>query len=197
MPASQVLHWHEDVPIFKSPSGKSSVRVWAGKYAGLQALPPTENSWAANPNAKVTILFFKISPGESLKLESVSDDKVNRTLYVTEGDAPLQLSTGEEVALESYATLSVSDQDTILRNPGSKEMQALYIAGVSINEPVVHHGPFVMNTTEEIQRAFQEYRETRFGGWPWDRDDPVFDRTIGRFLDIKGSERQFPRKQTE
>ena len=34
---------------------------------------------------------------------------------------------------------------------------------------------------EDIQRAFVEYRQTEFGGWPWGRPDPVFPREEGRF----------------
>ena len=38
-----------------------------------------------------------------------------------------------------------------------------------------------MNTREEIQQAFADYRRTRFGGWPWKRSDPVHEREKGRF----------------
>ena len=38
-----------------------------------------------------------------------------------------------------------------------------------------------MNTKEEIQQAFNDYHETQFGGWPWERLDQVHDREKGRF----------------
>ena len=55
------------------------------------------------------------------------------------------------------------------------------LQGRPIGEPVVQHGPFVMNKREEIQRAMQDYQRTRFGGWPWPSDDPVHARDAGRF----------------
>jgi hypothetical protein len=47
--------------------------------------------------------------------------------------------------------------------------------------PVVQHGPFVMNSREEIYQAFQDYQQTQFGGWPWERYDQVHDPKLGRF----------------
>jgi hypothetical protein len=57
----------------------------------------------------------------------------------------------------------------------------LLLQGRPIGEPVAQHGPFVMNSRVEIQRAFDDYRRTRFGGWPWPTDDPVHARDEGRF----------------
>ena len=64
---------------------------------------------------------------------------------------------------------------------GSGETELLVLQGKPIGEPVAQHGPFVMNTRAEIQQAFADYQRTRFGGWPWPKDDPVHARDEGRF----------------
>jgi hypothetical protein len=38
-----------------------------------------------------------------------------------------------------------------------------------------------MNSAEELRQAVEDYHRTQFGGWPWDRRDPVHDRSEGRF----------------
>jgi hypothetical protein len=38
-----------------------------------------------------------------------------------------------------------------------------------------------MTTEQQIHDAFNDYRRTQFGGWPWGRLDPVNERKAGRF----------------
>ena len=57
----------------------------------------------------------------------------------------------------------------------------LMLQGRPIGEPVAQYGPFVMNTRSEIEQAFEDYRRTEFGGWPWQGPDPVHAREKGRF----------------
>jgi hypothetical protein len=57
----------------------------------------------------------------------------------------------------------------------------LMLQGMPIGEPVAQYGPFVMNSHEEIMQAYNDYRSTSFGGWPWKTYDPVHSRTRGRF----------------
>ena len=42
--------------------------------------------------------------------------------------------------------------------------KAILISGKPLNEPIVQHGPFVMNTKEEIYQAVKDFQEGRLGG---------------------------------
>ncbi len=57
----------------------------------------------------------------------------------------------------------------------------LVLEGEPIQEPVVQYGPFVMNTQKEIQEAFIDFQKTEFGGWSFDRYDPVNSSGDSRF----------------
>ncbi|MCA1757901.1 MAG: pirin family protein [Bacteroidales bacterium] len=74
----------------------------------------------------------------------------------------------------------LSDESVIIEN-GRTESFLLLLQGKPVAEQVAQHGPFVMNSAEEIRQAFTDYRTTQFGGWPWDRYDNVHPAGSGRF----------------
>jgi hypothetical protein len=84
-------------------------------------------------------------------------------------------SVASKVGVRLDPTRSVT-----LENRG-EPAEFLLLQGRPIGAPVYQLGPFVMNTPEELQTAVDDYRRTQFGGWPWDRSDPVHARTDGRF----------------
>jgi quercetin 2,3-dioxygenase len=72
---------------------------------------------------------------------------------------------------------------------GAENVSILILQGKPINEPVMQYGPFVMNTKDEIKEAFEEYHQTKFGGWPWSRYDQVHPKDKTRFaLHADGTE---------
>uniref|UniRef100_A0A8K9Y209 Pirin n=1 Tax=Oncorhynchus mykiss TaxID=8022 RepID=A0A8K9Y209_ONCMY len=65
----------------------------------------------------------------------------------------------EQQKVEPHHTIVFDDGDCIaVENKASEVCHFVLIAGQPINEPVVQHGPFVMNTEEEINQAVRDYR---------------------------------------
>ncbi len=103
--------------------------------------------------------------------------ETNRTLYFHVGS---QLSVGGR-AITPYHRVDLRGGHAVELDAGPEEVELLLLQGRPIGEPVVTHGPFVMNTAEEIRQTFTDFRRTGFGGWPWPRRDPVNARDKGRF----------------
>ena len=101
-----------------------------------------------------------------LKLEGTSSIAVpvpggNRAFaYVLEGTSLLGLERRKSQAGEvAWAELSPSNDDWLVASDESARM--LVFASPVIDEPVVMGGPFVMNTREEIDQAFDDLRAGR------------------------------------
>jgi redox-sensitive bicupin YhaK (pirin superfamily) len=84
-------------------------------------------------------------------------------------------------AIPVKSAVEVRAQESVEFVNGTNVSELLMLQGRPIAEPVAQHGPFVMNTRAEIEQAFEDYRQTEFGGWPWNGPDPVHARDKGRF----------------
>jgi redox-sensitive bicupin YhaK (pirin superfamily) len=80
----------------------------------------------------------------------------NAFLYVYEGEARVG-EAGEPVPHRAAGLLGAGDRVEIAA--GAEGARFLLLAGRPIGEPVVQHGPFVMNTREEIDQALADYRD--------------------------------------
>jgi len=184
--------WANDIPVhsMKDEDGKiSEITIIAGEIDGIKAPPPAPDSWAANPENEVAIWLIKMEAHASLSLPPASME-TNRSLYFYRGG---QLKVAG-LAMPNYHTAELlADQPVMLEN-GNEDSYLLLLQAKPINEPVVQHGPFVMNTAEEIQKAFSDYRKTQFGGWPWERYDNVHDREKGRFAKYADGSEEIPQQ---
>lgn len=167
------MFWSEDIP--EQHSNGAYVRLIAGQLDALKAPAPPPDSWAADPDNGVVIALIQLEAGASLTLPEASEG-TQRRLYLFEG---------ESVWLNGSAfnpgTGAKIDASPTLLEGGDGPSRLLWLQGKPIAEPVAKYGPFVMNTQQEIQQAMEEFRLTRFGGWPWRHPDPVHDRERGRF----------------
>ncbi len=165
-------------PVYKDGNGLTTeAEVIAGTLMGEVAPQPPPDSWAADPVNEVAVFNLKMAPGAAFTLPKASQG-VNRSLYFYTG-SQITLS-GMAVARYHHAVVNAAVALPIV-NTGAEEARILVLQGKPIGEVVIQYGPFVMNTKEEIQQAFDDYHATKFGGWPWSRYDQVHDRALGRF----------------
>jgi len=171
--------WGDTIPNYehKDSNGKLiKVEVMAGRLGAYKAAAPPPNSWAADPANEVAIWNVRMEANGTWTMPKGAKG-INRTLYFYEGDE-LELN---ETSITPYHAIEVHSGQDLELKAGASEVKILVLQGKPINEPVVQHGPFVMNTRQEIQQAFSDYQETRFGGWPWPKYDQVHHRDLGRF----------------
>lgn len=171
--------WKESIPIEVSSDAngkRTSIEVIAGKAGQSVAPAPPPDSWAADPSNEVAILNISMEPEAVYSLAAASEG-INRTLYFYEGNA----LTLEGKSIPAYSAVELHSGMSVELKAGSSEVSILMLQGKPIGEQVMQYGPFVMNTKEEIKQAFDDYNNTRFGGWPWPKYDQVHPRERGRF----------------
>nr|CAB3264896.1 pirin-like [Phallusia mammillata] len=102
-------------------------------------------------------LDFRLTPGS----KHTQEIPEGWTAFVYTLNGVLNFA-GEEIA--AHYTVVFGDGDSIeLANNSQEDSRFLLIAGQPLNEPVVQHGPFVMNKPEEIQSTFLDYQLGRNG----------------------------------
>ena len=174
--------WSEQIP--RLVEDGVDVAVVAGAIGEHRPPSPPPDSWAAREDADVAIFTLKLAPGASFTLPPARPG-TNRAVYFFGGES---LRLGDE-ALALGSGARVTPDEALTLSNGGAEAEVLVLQGRPIGEPVVQHGPFVMNSRQEIQQTFLDYQRTRFGGWPWDDDAPVHPRDRGRFaIHADGSE---------
>jgi redox-sensitive bicupin YhaK (pirin superfamily) len=63
--------------------------------------------------------------------------------------------------LPTHSGAVLTDGDSVEFIAGSSGARFLLLAGRPLNEPIVQYGPFVMNTTAEIEQAIRDYQTGR------------------------------------
>lgn len=141
----------ERTPTASTSDGKVSVKVIAGEALGVKAVIET----------RTPILYqhFTLQPGASIvhpvpHAYRVFAYPLSGTGFY--GEARQQIGAQRMV-------IYGDDGDTVAFAAGDEPLDVLLIGGVPLNEPIVRHGPFVMNTEDEIRQAIVDYQAGRMG----------------------------------
>ncbi|PKU73455.1 pirin-like protein isoform X2 [Dendrobium catenatum] len=128
------------------------VRIIAGEAFGVRSPIYTRTP--------TMFLDFAMNPGS--QLHQPITEGWNAFVYIIEGEGVFGHESSSTAL--SHHTLILSDGDGVKAwNKSRRSLRFLLIAGQPLNEPVVQYGPFVMNTLEEIEQAFEDYRLCKNG----------------------------------
>jgi redox-sensitive bicupin YhaK (pirin superfamily) len=139
------------IPEAVSGDGLARVRVIAGEALGVTARIDT--------HTPIVYQHWILQPGASVSQALPADH--NGLAYVFLGVAEVagtRLLDGQMGVLGDGDVVSLS-----VPASADGETQLLLLGGVPLNESVVQHGPFVMNTRAEIEQAIKDYQMGRMG----------------------------------
>lgn len=136
------------IPEIPLADNAGKVRVIAGEYAGHKGPARTfspMNVWDVRLNTGSTTTFTLPEGHTTAVFVLHGAVNLGGTYTVRPAELAVMQRSGTELVLEAQ-------QDTVL----------LLLNGEPLNEPIVGHGPFVMNKIEEIDQAFEDYKQGRF-----------------------------------
>jgi redox-sensitive bicupin YhaK (pirin superfamily) len=139
----------EDIPALRSDEDKVTVNLMAGSWSG-----------ATGPIHSLTGVFMStvsMTAGGRVRFPEVKGRNV--FLYVVRGTVAVG---GGEVLEHTLAELD--DAGDSVEIEAATDALLLFGHADPIGEPVVAHGPFVMNTPQQIREAIRDYQAGKFGG---------------------------------
>ncbi|MNV53193.1 Quercetin 2,3-dioxygenase [compost metagenome] len=138
-----------DIPAIPLKDNAGSLRLIAGEFDGHKGPARTftpVDVWDIRLNAG-KLLTLDLHEGRNTALVVLRGTvQVNGLESVRQGQLALFDRKGDQVSLEA-----------------SEDAVVLLLSGEPIDEPIVGHGPFVMNTEQEIHQAFADFQSGRFG----------------------------------
>jgi redox-sensitive bicupin YhaK (pirin superfamily) len=157
-PRYQDIRAAEEV-LLASPDGGVLFRVIAGEVAGHRGPGSTFTPMA--------MIHATVQPGARLELPW--DPTFNALAYVLAGEGTVA-EERRPVTMGQLAVFGPGDRiqlDASASQDGpSQTLEVILLGGRPIGEPVVHYGPFVMNTRQEIAQAMADYQAGRLGTVP-------------------------------
>ena len=131
------------------PEGAGEIRVVAGAYQGVQG--------PARSFTPMNVLLGKLAPGGEAVLQE--PEGWNLGILLTAGQGLVQ---GQAFA-EGDFLLFANEEGEVVLEGGEEGLSFLVLSGEPLREPIAAGGEFVMNTREELEEAFEDRRQGRFG----------------------------------
>ena len=138
-----------DIPNLPLKDEAGNLRLIAGEFDGHQG--------PARTFTPIDVWDIRLNAGKALTLDL--HEGRNTALVVLRGTVQVN---GQERVQEGQLALFERNGDQ-LSLEANNDAVVLLLSGEPIDEPIVGHGPFVMNTEQEIHQAFADFQSGQFG----------------------------------
>lgn len=143
---------HDKVGKYRLAGSGGTIEVIAGKYKEVTGAASTFTS----------INLFNVRVNKGAKADFSFPANYNTALLLIEGS--VKINDKELVPQDHIALFRNDGEDFIIE--AMENVVVLILSGEPINEPIAAHGPFVMNTKEELREAFEEFNSGKFNYLP-------------------------------
>jgi redox-sensitive bicupin YhaK (pirin superfamily) len=152
----------DDLLLLTSDDGGALIRLIAGDIAGFTGPGVT--------HTPITYAHATLAPGAQIAVPW--NPAFSALAYVLTGRGTAG-PEGRPVADGQLVVFGPGDHLVVAATDGQAEpLDVLLLGGLPIREPIVHYGPFVMNTREEILQAIEDFQGGRLGIVPADQLAP-------------------------
>ncbi|HET8752730.1 MAG TPA: pirin family protein [Salinimicrobium sp.] len=140
----------KDIPVTTLDDGKVSVQVVSGKLGNT----------AAAFDTLTDVNLFTIYLSKNGIFESEVPQEHNILCYVIKGEIKIE---GQKIA--ALHLVEFRNDGNKIKFEATQESIVLFGHAKPFNEPVIFGGPFVMNSREEIDQAYEDYQNGKMGRW--------------------------------
>lgn len=140
----------ESIPEIQLSNSSGLIRVIAGEYEGRVG--------PAKTFTPMSVFDIRLKKDEELVLPA--PDGWNTSVVVLRGALEAAINPG--VIAKDAKMLMFSQDGEGIKVKALEDTVALLLSGEPIDEPIVGHGPFVMNTREEIEQAINDFNRGAF-----------------------------------
>jgi len=140
---------YADIKRYELENKAGVIEVIAGEYKGTKG--------SASTFTPIHMFNSKLNKGGKATFEFPAN--YNTALLVLEGNIKVN---GMEETPTDHLALMANDGETF-EIEATDDAVVLVLSGEPINEPIAAHGPFVMNTKQELIEAFNDFNNGKFG----------------------------------
>lgn len=127
------------------------IRVISGHYKGKPGAVQGEN-------VKMLFLDVDMKAGARWELETMMDTTL--FVYIVEGEGSFDDSNNKIIS--NRRAVLFNDGEKLIAHASDKGLRFLLFSGSKLNEPIAWGGPIVMNTQEELKKAFKDIEDGTF-----------------------------------